>query len=346
MNNKVNKNFSLSLTSVLACIFVVYIHSNFAWFGFSNSRMWFTSNIIRYICYCAVPLFFMISGATLLDYKDKYSTKTFFKKRLSKVVIPWIVWSIFGLFYCLYTKQINSSDINFVYIINGIFNSKFQDVFWYFPVCISVYLAMPLFASINKDHKKDVLIYLTMLWFILNAFIPFLLKVLNVSISYSIVAIPMTNYMFYCCVGYLISKNDVSKKMRIILYILGIISLLLLIFGTWYLSVKDKAINNLFTGYLGVPCILYSISLFTFIKYTSKYVEKNKFVVKMVSYLSNYTFAIYILHNFVRHFIVYKFKISTLSIFWRLLSPFGIIAICIGITYILRKFKIGKYILP
>ena len=43
--------------------------------------------------YWAVPIFLMLSGATLMNYREKYSTKTFFSKRLSRVVFPWIFWS-------------------------------------------------------------------------------------------------------------------------------------------------------------------------------------------------------------------------------------------------------------
>ena len=41
----------------------------------------------------------MISGANLLDYQEKYSTFIFFKKRLIRVVLPFVAWSFIGIIY-------------------------------------------------------------------------------------------------------------------------------------------------------------------------------------------------------------------------------------------------------
>ena len=44
--------------------------------------------IITPLIYVCVPLFFMLSGALLLGKSESY--KYFFKKRLTKVIFPWI----------------------------------------------------------------------------------------------------------------------------------------------------------------------------------------------------------------------------------------------------------------
>lgn len=46
------------------------------------------------VFYFVVPIFFMISGATLMDYRDRYNTKDFFIKRGLCTFIPFIVWSL------------------------------------------------------------------------------------------------------------------------------------------------------------------------------------------------------------------------------------------------------------
>ena len=53
---------------------------NGCFWQFSYDRYWITANIIECICYFAVPIFFMISGATLLNYRKRYTTAVFFKK--------------------------------------------------------------------------------------------------------------------------------------------------------------------------------------------------------------------------------------------------------------------------
>lgn len=84
------------ILNVLAIIAVVALHCNGIVHNFSTNykRAWTTSLIVECICYWAVPIFLMLSGATLMKYREKYNTKTFFKKRLLKVMIPLLFWAI------------------------------------------------------------------------------------------------------------------------------------------------------------------------------------------------------------------------------------------------------------
>lgn len=337
----------LNILNVISAIAVVIIHCNFAFWAFNpNERYWITTNIIRQICYFAVPVFFMISGATLLNYTDRYSTKEFFRKRLKKVVFPFLIWSIIGLCYCLFMKTILLSDLNLPYIINGILNSKFQDVFWYFPVCISVYLCFPLFSSVDKSKRKSVFSYVAILYLILNIIIPFFLKVFSLKISFPISLIVGTNYLFFCIAGFLINEYDMNTKYKNCIYILGLIGLLTQILGTHFASISAGKIVGTYSGYLNLPCILYSIAIFTFFKNYGNKMMNCKFVKKLVRFLNKYTFAIYLLHNFIRNYFVVTFNINTISIYWRLFSFIPIITLCVVITFVLRKIKFVKSIVP
>lgn len=93
-----NKKNYITLLKVLSAISVVYLHANGCFWTFSSEkRYWATANVIESFFYFAVPVFFMITGATLIDYRDRYDTKTFFKKRFQKTAIPFLLWSVFGL---------------------------------------------------------------------------------------------------------------------------------------------------------------------------------------------------------------------------------------------------------
>ena len=83
------KNY-ITYLSVLGAIAVVYLHANGCYWSFSRERYWITANVIESIFYFAVPVFFMITGATLLDYTKRCDTKTFFTRRLKKTVIPFV----------------------------------------------------------------------------------------------------------------------------------------------------------------------------------------------------------------------------------------------------------------
>lgn len=90
----------------------------------------------------------MISGATLIDYPERYSTKMFFKRRFQKVGLVYIIWSFLAYLYTNNTANIFRLD--FSDFFEGIMNSQINEYYWFFSVIMMIYLSIPLFASIEK----------------------------------------------------------------------------------------------------------------------------------------------------------------------------------------------------
>ena len=64
------------------------LHTNECFWTFSaEERYWRTANIIECIFYFAVPVFFMISGITLMDFYDRNSLKEYFLKEPEKLLL-------------------------------------------------------------------------------------------------------------------------------------------------------------------------------------------------------------------------------------------------------------------
>ena len=120
----------ISLASVVSALAVVFLHANACFWHFGTSRYWFSANIIESVFYFAVPIFFMISGAMLIGFTDRYDLKTYFSKRINKTVIPFIVWSFIGLaFQIVYLNKIKMGDVNLTYIINGLINGNLTNIY-------------------------------------------------------------------------------------------------------------------------------------------------------------------------------------------------------------------------
>lgn len=344
---KIKKNTDyITLLSVLSAIAVVYLHAQFAYLIFSTDRYWITTNIIRGIFYFAVPIFFMISGATLLNYRERYTTKEFFKKRLIKVIIPFIIWSIIGLFIGLTFKTISYETTNIKEFINGILGYKYNDVYWYIPTCISVYLCMPLFSAVPKELRKEVFSYIAITCFIINILLPFFNNIFSLGFIIPINITVGTKYLFYVIIGYLLKEYELSKKMTYIIYILGIAGLLLLIVGTCVLGLQAGKNVLILLGYCDVPCILYSVSIFVFFKNFGNKLMENKKINGIVNYLGRNTFAIYLIHMYVYKIIGKLFTPNRISILYRIGTPIIVIIVCLLITAILRKIKYVKNIVP
>lgn len=152
--------FYITVLNVISALSVVGLHTNGCFWEFSRERWWFTANIIESVLYFAVPVFFMITGITLLNYTKRYDTKTFFIRRLKKTVIPFIFWSLVALLFRIYFfKDISWTVVTIGYIVDGVLNTKFNSLYWFFPPLFGLYLSIPLFACLDENKKIKKLLY-------------------------------------------------------------------------------------------------------------------------------------------------------------------------------------------
>lgn len=85
---------------VLAMFLVVLAHACASELGHkSNSIDWNIAHSLVIITEVAVPLFFMISGSTILNSPKTRSIRYLFKHRLPKILIPFIIWSVITAYF-------------------------------------------------------------------------------------------------------------------------------------------------------------------------------------------------------------------------------------------------------
>ena len=199
-----HKRDYISVLSVIACLAVVMMHVNKCWMVFSTEPYWISGIIIEGICNCAVPLFFMISGATLIDYHQRYNTATFFKKRFLKTVVPFVVWSLFAMIYCIYTGQV--TDYRVSRLLLGIINVEYANLYWFFIPLFMAYLTIPVLAAIQD--KKKVFGYMILAGTVVEFLLPFLSMVKGVPYN-DYVRLPMFGgWILYLVVGYYIEQFE------------------------------------------------------------------------------------------------------------------------------------------
>lgn len=335
----------ISNLSVIAIIGVVFLHVNEVFWEYSNEGYWIFANIIENIFYFSAPIFFMITGAMLMDYRNRYGTKEYFKRRFIKTVIPFTFWSIIALLFQFYIKNsINISFLKLTTIINNILNANYLNYYWFFPALFGIYLCIPVFAVIKEEFKCKAFKYILVVSLMFNFLIPFLSNIFHWNISMPINVSICGDYLIYAILGYILHNEEFSKKKRIIIYLFALTGLLMNLFGTQILSHKFGRIIKTYRGYNNIPCILYSAGIFLLIKNLSEEVD-NRFN-RGMNTISQYTFSIYLVHGFILQIMkkIYHFNIYSIS--YRLYMPFIIIIICIGITYGVRKIPILKRVLP
>lgn len=327
----------ISFLNVVASFGVVLMHTNTMFWDFSTQPDWFIANLTGHSLNFAVPVFFMISGMTLLDYEDKYTTKVFFQKRIKKAVVPFIIWSLLGVIYHLVVRN---SHVNLMRLPYDIVNTKYVEYYWFFIPLFIVYLSIPIMTKL-RDRK--ILEYTIGLMLILNIIIPFIFYVIDKPVVNNS-TFSISGYILYVLLGYYISQYDMTRYKHII-YLMGIINWLLLVFGTYMLSIQQHKLINTFMGYLNLPNVFISIAVVVFIKN----VEQSDQFTQLFNWcqrFSKYTFGVYLLHWFVIA-IIKDFKLmSTYSVEFMTIGAIIVYVVSFVISYIISKISPLKYIIP
>lgn len=345
LSEQQSKTDYITLLSVVAAFSVVFLHANGCFWTYSTARYWFTANIIESFFYFAVPTFFMITGATLLDYRDRYSTKEYAVKRIKKTVIPFLVWSLLGVLYKVLRGWITPDMLSFKFVFGGILDTKIIPIYWFFTALFGVYLCIPLFSAIPKEKRKTIFSYLAIASFVFNSFIPFLFVVFSPDYYWPVSVTVGTEYLMYVLVGYLINEYDLPKYGKILIYVSSLAGLLIHIIGTYQFSTAAGYLNQSFKGYNNAPSVMYSVGIFLFFKeYGNKIM--NSFLRKPIKFLSNYTFGLYLIHIYILELFRDGFSFSVYSIVYRLGSPFVVICIAIAILFVIKKIPYLNKIIP
>lgn len=69
MTKKYNPCFDV--LTIIACLMVVFFHFNGVIYTYTDTISWKISVIERCIVYSAIPIFFMLTGAKLMEYRKR-----------------------------------------------------------------------------------------------------------------------------------------------------------------------------------------------------------------------------------------------------------------------------------
>lgn len=337
----------ITVLSIFSAFAVVLLHTNSCFFIFRKETFWITANVIESVFFFAAPVFFMISGATLIDYRRKYDTKTFFKKRASKIILPFIFWSVLYIVHSIALKVINISELSVTGVFNGIFNTSYIGIYWFFICLASVYLCIPVLSAIPAENRRSIFKYIIIVSAIFNFALPLIFSLTGGKLTYNY-ALNMPiglKYVTYAVMGYYIASYPLSRKVKAFIYVGGGIGLCLILFGTWYLSFEQGSIINTFKGYENLPCLAYCAAVFLLFK-ELKFDNLKGIPLKLVNFFAPSTFGIYLMHLFFIDYCTELLGVNTKSIVYRIGGAVAIFVICGVLTRIIKKIPIVKKLIP
>lgn len=329
------------LLNIAACICVVALHCNQMVHTWMPGKNWAAALVIEVICYWAVPIFFMLSGATLMRYRNRYDDLVFLKKRFSKTVIPFLFWSVLLYGYVFIYR--NGGSFSLSGMISAILNNEIEQVYWFFFPLFSTYLAMPVLARL-ADNKK-ILCYMAGVSFIISSVLPFLFRAFSITWPGTI-SIPVCGgYLLFVILGFLLSEKEISKKNRKMIYLLGIASIVFRYIFTYFASNAIGAVDRTFFDYLSFPSVFLGVAVFVFFKQLdTTRIEK---WAKPLSNLSACSFGVYLIHKpILDYFILGKLEIPMTSIPLRTIGVLLLYAFCVVIVLILKQIPLVRRLVP
>lgn len=349
-----NKKYILyfDLLNIFACFAVVALHVNGAVHTFAKTRNWVSCMFIEALFYFAVPVFFMLTGATLMNYRKRYGTGTFFKKRLLKTLVPFIIWSIIGICWSVfYTKGMAISDINTpAKFISAVINCKGMGIYWFFPALFSVYLTIPLFSLVDEDKrigKKGIFTYLILVYIVLNVLLPFVCRLTGIQWNSALNAVSCGGYTVWILIGYYLANTDIKKSFRISIYILGLLGFFMYFYLTVQNSFKTGRFDKTYAGYMNIPAIFMGTAVFVLFKYGKwNLIEKHEKAVRLVRNLSSASFGVYLIHYYLKDFSIRHFGIDPRSTLYRIVGTFIIYGLSVIIVRVIQKIPVIRKMVP
>lgn len=313
----------------MATLAVITIHvaDSFLRQHSNGTEYWWVANIYNSASRWAVPVFIMVSGALLLDPSKQESMSTFYRKRLSRVAIPLVFWSLFFTIPWSIFKSIISDTPIHINLLS-IFSGQPYYHLWFLYMILGLYMVTPWFRILTKHISTPMLLRLII--------ISFLIALIN-GANTNYFDPPFTQwflmYIPYFLMGHFIMHTKKTPS-PLILKLIFILSVLLTVIGN---ALND---TTYFYGYLSISVVPMSISLmYLFKTWKSPIVNK-----KITMTLSKLSFGIYLIHPAVLELVHYQghpslhihpiFSIPILSLFGFCIALFG--AYFISKTPILR----------
>ena len=153
------------------------------------------------------------------------------------------------------------------------------------------------------------------------------------------------NHIIFVLIGYYVDHYELSKKQRMMIYVLGILGFLAHWLGTWYASYQIGEVSRLWKGYTNAPSVLYASAIFVFFKYFPNESIMNV-LEKVSSYFKNVTFGTYLIHWYIIQMILTILPISQRQVIYRIIGPFVIMIICSMIIKTMQKIPMIKNSVP
>lgn len=289
------RNYNLELLRILSMLMIITLHyctfgykiTAFNSFGYKTPILW----LIYAFCFVAVNLYVLISGYFMINSNFKW-------KKLIKLWIEVLFYSL-GIGIVFYLFDVGDFS-NIKTVLKFIF-PVLSKMWWYVTVYFCLYVLSPylnkLLKSLEKKEYQQLLIILSVIFLLLNNFIPGI-NLIDATKGYGIIW-----FIYLYMVAAYIRLYD-FPKIKPIYYLIGYCIASFITFGSRFFILKYLNNDPMWMGnekimyaYNSLSVFVASLCLFMYFKEIKIKPIFEKLVVK----ISGATFGVYLIHE---HFLV------------------------------------------
>ena len=335
----------ISNLRLIALYAVIILHSTsllLMQFGKVPLYDWLIADFLNALVRFAVPVFVMITGALLLH--REYEPGNFLRKRLIRVVAPFLFWSLVYIAYSWYNEEFTFTNNIWANIKQVLHFLKYGSSYhlWYVYMLIGLYFFIPVIGKFVRNATENEILYFLIVWFIVMMLgQPYLVRYTPVVDMHY-----FAGYVGYLVLGhYLAFKDFTIKNLRMWMLALFIFSIAIITIGTWLLYKNPVYPGTTLYEPVNPAVLMLSASMFIIVKLTVPKVPG--FVIRMRDFAGSYNYGIYLAHALILYFledpfgISYKFCTPIISI---PLTAFICFLLSLLLVWLINKIPLGKWI--
>ncbi len=331
MEQTIKKKSFLNYINVfrgLAILLIIMGHT--MQFGDSNSLLHFIN--CETVC-GGTALFIFISGFLFQHLSYKFEYKSYLGKKWTNVIMPYLITSIPGLFFCLYCPFAYKNSFvglnPYIQIPLHLTIGRVHNIpTWFIPMIVIFFIFS---WALLKLEKKGILYKLLPLLFLITIFIPrgvaeyestigldYLTKYF-IYVKY--ILMNFVHFMSLYVFGMYCSKNkNIIKKFynkRFLLWFLMIVTSILDVYIQYRYNYSNYTISKIFLTML----------LLSYLEHYDEFILNHKKTNKTLDFIAKYSFGLFFVHWY--WFFIYDqiFEIKEVPIYDSLFITFGVVLI-------------------
>lgn len=332
----------VDVVNVVASFMVVFLHVRIMYWKPQDVPAWWFENVLSGLGVMAVPLFLMNTGRNLIGFLDRESVATYLRKRFTKVLVPYLLWTQVYLVFHWAMGWV--SDMGLPRMLHAVYNgAAVAPTLWYLEAIMGIYLVIPVLALVRLGAEargmslSRVFGWMSVLALVSVTLLP-LLRVVVPSFMPSL-SLPFGGYLVYVLVGYWVSVTRLSRGQRWVLYLCGVAGMLsfVVLGGTLMLAGSDAA--KLWTGYLSPGPIAATTALYVAIG-RLQWQRWSRRVKSALKDLAGLTFGVYLLHLMLVELV--DVWMPSRSVRWDLPISLGVWLCALGIVWVVRCVPLAR----